>query len=236
MRLNPVRSIFLGLLVFFVVFLIAESLHRFILLFLSFFLGGFIVMYFTREKKLQYLFYEGILVLIFSTIMYTIMYRLSVNGFIYSTLFVLIFTLLGGIIGKFADQAVEKKSLNFHPVISIALGVIISFIIFDFVFSLIPIGVSDSIFQQISTIESMGSLVIGGCIATYFAKEKKIKNGIYVGMTWILIYFIPSIIFFGLSSLSNPINTVLMYIGFIIASTIGSYLAILIDKRQKLNI
>lgn len=168
MRLKPVRSIFLGLLVFFVVFLISESLHRFILLFLSFFLGGFIVMYFAREKKLQYLFYEGILVLIFSTIMY----RLSVNGFIYSILFVLIFTLLGGIIGKFADQAVEKKSLNFHPVISIALGVIISFIIFDFVFSLIPIGVSDSIFQQISTIESMGSLVIGGFIATYFAKKK----------------------------------------------------------------
>ncbi len=232
MRLKPVRSIFLGLVVFFVVFLIAESLHRFILLFLSFFLAGFIVMYFAREKKLQYLFYEGILVLIVSTIMF----RLSVNGFIYSILFVLIFTLLGGIIGKFSGQSVEKKSLNFHPVISIALGVIISFIIFDFLSSLIPIGVSDSIFQQISTIESMGSLVIGGFIATYFAKEKKIKNGIYVGITWILIYFIPSIIFFGLSSLSNPINTVLMDIGFIIAPTIGSYLAILIDKRQKLNI
>ncbi|MCC7563739.1 MAG: hypothetical protein KO275_04440 [Methanobacterium sp.] len=191
MRLKPVRSIFLGLLVFFVVFLISESLHRFILLFLSFFLGGFIVMYFAREKKLQYLFYEGILVLIFSTIMY----RLSVNGFIYSILFVLIFTLLGGIIGKFADQAVEKKSLNFHPVISIALGVIISFIIFDFVFSLIPIGVSDSIFQQISTIESMGSLVIGGFIATYFAKKKnKERNLCRYNLDFNLLYTINNIL------------------------------------------
>lgn len=92
MRLNQVRSIFLGFVVFvlvFFIYLLLEKENTTIFLFLSFFLGGFITMYFAREKKLQYLFYEGILILIFSIIMYpTIMPRLSVLGlFIYSYLY-----------------------------------------------------------------------------------------------------------------------------------------------------
>ena len=112
MRLNPVRSIILGFVVFVLVFLFFIILGRektTILLFLSFFLGGFIAMYFVREKKSQYLFYEGILIFIFSIIMYpTIMPRLSVFGFIYLFLFILIFTGIGGFIGnKIAEKIVN---------------------------------------------------------------------------------------------------------------------------------
>lgn len=234
MRLKPVRSIFLGLLVFFVVFLISESLHRFILLFLSFFLGGFIVMYFAREKKLQYLFYEGILILIFSIIMYpTIMPRLSVLGFIYLFLFILIFTGIGGFIGK---KLAEKNIWSFNPVISVILGLIVSYIILFFIGNLTLLVASDSVFQQIGIVESTASLVVGGFIATFFAKEKKIQYGIYVGIIWmVLIGFVPSLIFGLPTSLLNLVITVLMYIGFIIAPTAGSYLAIIVAEHQKLQ-
>jgi general stress protein CsbA len=242
MRLNPVRSIILGFVVFVLVFLFFIILGRektTILLFLSFFLGGFIAMYFVREKKSQYLFYEGILIFIFSIIMYpTIMPRLSVFGFIYLFLFILIFTGIGGFIGnKIAEKIVEKKIWSFNPVISISLGLIVSYIVFVLLFNLTMLGNLDSVFHQIWIVEEVCSLVIGGFIATYFAKEKKIQFGIYLGITWaILIGLIPSLIFFDFpTSLLELITVILRYIVYIIAPITGSYLAILIVKHQKLS-
>ncbi|HOI72346.1 MAG TPA: hypothetical protein PLC38_08710 [Methanobacterium sp.] len=237
MRLNQVRSILLGFVVFllmFFIYLFLEKENTTIFLFLSFFLGGFITMYFAREKKLQYLFYEGILILIFSIIMYpTIMPRLSVLGFIYLFLFILIFTGIGGFIGK---KLAEKNIWSFNPVISVILGLIVSYIILFFIGNLTLLVASDSVFQQIGIVESTASLVVGGFIATFFAKEKKIQYGIYVGIIWmVLIGFVPSLIFGLPTSLLNLVITVLMYIGFIIAPTAGSYLAIIVAEHQKLQ-
>jgi hypothetical protein len=241
MKLNPVRSIFLGFVMFIMVFLIFLLLgieKAIILLFLSFFLGGFITMYFVREKKFQYLFYEEILIFIFSIIMYPyIMPGLSILGSIYLFLFILIFTGFGGLIGnKIAEKIVEKKIWSFHPIISIILGFILSFIIYVFIYDLILLGVSDSVLEQITIVIEVGSLVIGGFTATYFAKEKKIRYGIYVGIIWVvLIGLIPSLIFGFSTSLLNPI-TVLTYLIFIVAATTGSYLTILVAKHSKINI
>jgi len=237
MRLNQVRSILLGFVVFllmFFIYLFLEKENTTIFLFLSFFLGGFITMYFAREKKLQYLFYEGILILIFSIIMYpTIMPRLSVLGFIYLFLFILIFTGIGGFIGK---KLAEKNIWSFNPVISVILGLIVSYIILFFIGNLTLLVASDSVFQQIGIVESTASLVVGGFIATFFAKEKKIQYGIYVGIIWmVLIGFVPSLIFGLPTSILNLVITVLMYIGFIIAPTAGSYLAIIVAEHQKLQ-
>lgn len=128
----------------------------------------------------------------------------------------------------------DKRSWSFHPIISITSGTIISFIIFVFVFNLIPPGIPNSFFQQITTIESLSSLVVGGFIATYFAKKNKIQYGIYVGVTWLVLYGLVSSLISDLPiSLSDLINSILLYIGFILAPTIGSYLAILVAKHLK---
>ena len=131
--------------------------------------------------------------------------------------------------------------MRLHPVVSITLGFIVSCIVFYFVSDLTlfgALGVSSSVLELIWTVESLASAAIGGFLATHFAKENKILYGICVSICWMVFFSIlPALIFLGPpESLSVLIIPVLMYTGFIIASTIGGYLAILIDKRQKLNI
>jgi hypothetical protein len=131
--------------------------------------------------------------------------------------------------------------MRLHPVVSITLGFIVSYIVFYFVTDLTllgALGVSSSVLEVIWTVESLASATIGGFLATYFAKENKILYGICVGICWMVFFSIlPALIFVGPpESLSVLMIPFLMYIGFIIASTIGSYLAIFIDKRQNLNI
>lgn len=117
MRLNPVKSIFLGFIVFsliFLIFLILGKGKTIILLFLSFFLGGFIVMYFAREKNYQYILFEEILILIF----FIVMSSFNLNYLMLSILAMLIFTVPGGFIGKLADKT-DVKNLSLYPLISI---------------------------------------------------------------------------------------------------------------------
>lgn len=126
--------------------------------------------------------------------------------------------------------------MRLNPIISIILGLIVSYIIFAFIFNLTLLGALDSVFHQIFVIEEVGSLVIGGFIATYFAKGKKIRYGIYVGIIWVISIggLIPSLIFGHPTYISDIINTVLTYIIFVIAAITGSYLAILLEKHQKI--
>jgi len=246
MRLNQAKSMFLGLAVFalfFLVFLYLGIEKGIIFLFLSFFLGGFIAMYFVRERKIQYLFYEEILIFIFSLIISTItssplITRLNIYGFILLFLSILIFTGLGGLIGKkLADKKSDKKVWRFHPVISIIIGFVTSYIIFAIIFYFTLSGALDSVFPQMLTVANVCSLVIGGFIATYFAKEKKIRYGIYLGTIWVVSIggLIPNLFFAIPTSPSAIVNTILRYIIFIMAPMIGSYLAILITKHQKLK-
>lgn len=126
--------------------------------------------------------------------------------------------------------------MRLNPMKSIILGFVVSYVIFSLLFNLTLLVALDSVFHQIRTVEMIFSLIIGGFIATYFAKEKKIQYGIYVGITWVvLIGLVPSLLFFLPTSLSNIINKVLTYIIYIIGTITGSYLAILIAKHQKLS-
>ena len=75
--------------------------------------------------------------------------------------------------------------------------------------------------------------LVGGFIATYYAKEKNIMYGIYLGIIITIILFI--------SEKSNYLNPIDFYSGLIIAvwiflpAIIGSYLGKKAYKRYKQN-
>jgi hypothetical protein len=89
--------------------------------------------------------------------------------------------------------------MKFHPVISIILGIITGIILFIISIKLF----SGNVLAEVAS--NFVIAIIGGFIATYFAKEKKIRYGIYVGIIF-------SVIFISIVALI-PIN----YIYFLIA-------------------
>ena len=74
--------------------------------------------------------------------------------------------------------------MKVHPVISIILGIITVFIL-PLIWSVFT-GAA-----PIPIIVFVVAIVLGGFIATYFSKEKKMQYGIYEGIIIILIFIIP---------------------------------------------
>lgn len=69
----------------------------------------------------------------------------------------------------------EKVNLSFNPILTIIAGVIIIFII-------------NSLLEPLpSVLSSFIAPIIGGFIATYFAKKKRIRYGLYTGLGVLLI-------------------------------------------------
>jgi hypothetical protein len=83
---------------------------------------------------------------------------------------------------------------SFHPVISIILGVIVSFVLYLIVLSVFGVMGWVGGFQAIQGASWVGtflliiSYIIGGFIATYFAKKKKIQYALYEGTVILLIF------------------------------------------------
>lgn len=96
MKLHPAVSVILGIVAFIILYVISILLINIgsnvvlITLILSFIIGGFITVYFGIGKKIQYVLYELILVIIF-------LFYLN-QGF--SILLALIFMPLGGLLAK----------------------------------------------------------------------------------------------------------------------------------------
>lgn len=119
--------------------------------------------------------------------------------------------------------------------VSISTGIIITFVICFFIslitYTIIPsTNLSILEINLINAIEVIGVSVIGGFIATYIGKEKQLLNGICVGLGIILISIISHVylIIQGHSNLdsSSPIITLFATLGYILAPTLGSYIAI----------
>jgi len=122
---------------------------------------------------------------------------------------------------------------------SIITGIIITFVIWFFIelltYTIIPsTHLSILEINLINAIELIGISVIGGFIATYFGKEKQLLNGICIGLGIILISIVVMYILIiqGNSNLdsSSPIITLFATLGYILAPTLGSYLAIRATK------
>lgn len=86
--------------------------------------------------------------------------------------------------------------MRFHPVVSIILGAIISFILYLIAISVFGVIGWIGGFQAIQGASWFGtflliiSYTLGGFIATYFAKEKKIQYALYEGIFILFIFSI----------------------------------------------
>lgn len=84
--------------------------------------------------------------------------------------------------------------MRFHPTISIFLGGIVSFVLYFIAVTVFGVIGWTSAFQAIQGVSWFGtfllivSYILGGFIATYFAKEKKLKYALYDGIIILLIF------------------------------------------------
>lgn len=124
--------------------------------------------------------------------------------------------------------------MKFHPVISIFLGVIVSFILYLIALSVFGVIGWIGAFIIIPGSSWFGTLlltisyILGGFIATYLAKEKKIQYGVYTGVIILTIGIIQT-------SINNfpVVIHISKFIVYIISAAIGGYLAVLLAKHLK---
>ncbi len=249
MKFHPVISIILGVIVSFIFYLIPilgfGTFGAFIQLF-SYVIGGFIAVFYAREKKIQYALYDGlIMMLIIDLPFFASPY--VIIAFFYGVSIILL-AAIGGIIGLMMDEnyreSFKTKYLNKgFNLIAIITGIVITFVIWVFVFSFtyLIIHPTDSGLISISLIETaelIGISVIGGFIATFMVKEKQLLNGICVGLGIIIMavmeYVYLIIIGYPVNYLFTPVNIIVANLGYILAPTLGSYLAIITSKHQEL--
>jgi len=229
MKLHPAVSIALG----FVVFMILELIRifwlnidlnaGFIVYILSFIISGFLTMYFATEKKIRYVFYVLVPVIIF----------LFVINQVFSSLTALIFIPIGGLLGKITYKDIRDIRFNTRAII---IGIIATFIIYFLVaYSIIYLVHSTGLNSVLlAEFVLVGSSLIGGFIATFIPNEKNITNGIFVGIGLLIIGFVGGIV---LSVIGHP-NTLnlisfISHFGSILTATIGGYLAIKASDRYK---
>jgi predicted permease len=229
MKLHPAVSIALG----FVVFMILELIRifwlnidlnaGFIVYILSFIISGFLTMYFATEKKIRYIFYVLVPVIIF----------LFVINQVFSSLTALIFIPIGGLLGKITYKDIRDIRFNTRAII---IGIIATFIIYFLVaYSIIYLVHSTGLNSVLlAEFVLVGSSLIGGFIATFIPNEKNITNGIFVGIGLLIIGFVGGIV---LSVIGHP-NTLnlisfISHFGSILTATIGGYLAIKASDRYK---
>ena len=128
--------------------------------------------------------------------------------------------------------------MRFHPVISITLGVIVSFIVyliavlgfgaFAWVGAAISAHPGSSWFGVLLLIVSY---ILGGFIATYFAKENKVRYGLYEGLSLILIYFLwTAPIWYLEYSSVNFLPTIFANLMILLLAVTGGILAKMKDK------
>jgi hypothetical protein len=109
--------------------------------------------------------------------------------------------------------------MRFHPVISIIIGTIVSFLLYLIVESFF--GLNNWVTFIIIFI-----YILGGLIAVFFAKENKIQYALYEGI--FITFIIVLLMFISSSYLSTIFNYVIIIISF---SMIGGLIALLMNKN-----
>jgi putative membrane protein (TIGR04086 family) len=241
---NPILTIIIGFVIstFFYYFLVGitrmynpnHPLTVFVIIALiSNVFGGFIATFFAKEKKIQYGLYAGILIFLSTIAMQLIygtfhaMYYSLINMLVY-----LLFASIGGFIGKMTDNIERQNFKNhfdkgFNPIITIVMGFIIT-IFFDNLLLWITGTYNSNPLGAASFIIGAISLVIGGFIATFFAKDKKIQYGVCAG----IIVIILSIVINGTNNESYYI-IISKIAGYLLSAGFGGYIGIIVDKHLK---
>lgn len=243
MRFHPVLSIVLGVIVCFVLYLIAVlcganawvwgtfSLHSgssfgTFLIISSFIMGGFIATFFAREKKIKYGIFEGLcLILVFilwSAYLWSLKHDvINVSKTIFSIGMIFLLVYVGGLFGLINN----KKYNGFSPLPAVIAGSVIGYSCID-VLELMTGHLSTSIYLDVvSMVVGVVSFLIGGFITTFLSKDKKIRYGIYSGILITVISIIQM-------SINKIIYiSIFEFVGYVLSAAIGGYLAILLAKH-----
>jgi putative membrane protein (TIGR04086 family) len=245
MKFHPVISIILGIVVFFVTFFSAIAVLEyflgrnalvaaFIIIPLILIGAGFIATYFTKEKKIRYSLYAGIIIAAVAATL-AIMDNNNIIAVISEFIVYPLTMGIGGFLGKITDQnyrkRFSKKSFNkgFNPILTIITGIFIALLFSAFlelITGIYKYNFTVTSFDLRFFVVGVISFVIGGFIATFFAKEKKIQYGVCVGIIVILL----SIVIHGTNNESYYI-IIGKFVGYLLSATIGGYIGIIINKH-----
>ena len=246
MKFHPVISIILGLITAFILLLPLN----FSLLLAGLVFAGFIATFFTKEMKIRYGICAGMVLMVLFTIL-TLPIVNYVNFLFNLILEVLLPVTIGSLLGKMANKSNRKtfktKLLNrkFSPITTIIAGIFIT-ITFGILLYLIsclsyPTILNNSYIEALtSTTAFIVASLVGGFIATYFAKKDKIQYGFYEAIGLILIIGLLNLYQLNkgyltsnyLTYIYNPYFIVGATAGYILAAIIGSY----IGKRTNIHL
>lgn len=251
MRFHPVISIFLGIIAIFVLAGISGSKFFtstsvlwdifFTLIVLIFIAGGFIATYFTKDMRIRYGFYVGIILSVLAVTIGVIGRNLI--GYKGTALAVSMFlgisliTGIGGFIGKMTDksnrQSFKTKLFNngFSPISAIIAGIIIAYVCAGLLDFVTGIKSSFTTYGVIDFVVGAISIAIGAIVTTFLAKEQKIQYGIYSGIIVIII----SILTHGLNIHESYYIRVGAAAGYLLSAGVGGYLGIIVAKHLKQN-
>ncbi len=254
MKLNPVLSVFLGLIAIIVGIIVIEIIFGsgitsiisitgavlFTIIILIILAGGFLATYLTKEKKIRYGASVGIIAALF-LISGMARHLVSYDGIALAVLILVFFTVitsLGGFIAKMTNSDYRQSTISKHmkngfsPELAIIIGIIVT-LICSGLLNLVT-GVFSSFttsFGITNYVIGAFSLAIGGLVTTFSLREKKLQYGVYEGVIVIIIILLIQLRQGTLhENYYVLIGTTAFYL---LAAAIGSYLGKLVDKRLK---
>jgi hypothetical protein len=200
------------------------------LLILSYIVGGFIATYFAKEKKIKYGLYEGlILILVYFIWTIPIWYLQYSNAnapnTIFANLMILLLAITGGMLAKMTDKNYE----GFNPILTVISGSAIGFSCMEILVLITGHHPGSYTLDMIGVAVGVISFLIAGFITSFLSKEKNILDGLCTGVIIILFCLLQEALL-GTTVIIHVSTTVL----YIISAVIGSYLAIIAAKHQKL--
>ncbi|BDZ68396.1 hypothetical protein [Methanobacterium ferruginis] len=227
MKFHPVVSIFSGVIISFILFFISALLYGYIWFdlspIISFIFGGFIAVYFAKEKKIQYALYEGIIVLLIFEFLTNFVASSYFSVYLIYSVLIILLTIIGGMIGLMMD----KNYNGFNPFLALFAGSFIGALCIWIASThgynpdSVPIDLMDIVIGIIF-------FMIGGFLSTILAKEKKIQYGIYTGIFILTIIAVKQLL-----SHQPFVIHILGFIIYLVFAVIGSYLAVVVVNHQK---
>jgi hypothetical protein len=249
MRFHPFISISLGAIVCFILYLVAvlgfganawvggtftvpnnPSWFGTFLLMLAFILSGFISTFFAKEKKINYGIFEGLSLIVIFSIWSAYIWSLNHHDITSNTIFSNVMLFLLVCVGSMFALTTDKEYGGFRPPIAIVAGSVIGYSCIILLVLLTGQSPDPNSYAvgMVSFIVGAVSCLIGGFVANFLSKEKKIKYGIYTGILIILIGLFQVLI-----NMNGFYIHIYAFLGYFLSAGIGGYLAIVLDKHQK---
>jgi hypothetical protein len=259
MKYHPVISIILGAFAIFVFILIlARTLGEpninigimgdisLVTATLILFVGGFIATYFTKDMKIRYGIYLGLILASLVTIGEIGRNLVGYKGIgIAITLFVIfpLFTGIGGFIARMTEknnrQLFKSKHLTngFSPIIAVMVGFIVATVCAVLLELIAGINSASTTYGVFDFVIGAISLLIGGFVTLFLVKEKKIQYGFYVCIIVIItsILKLYTEIVQGIVIHESYYVRTCSYLGYFLFAGLGGYLGIIVTNHKLKN-